>query len=64
MTDNSNEEENENNFSETPSKEIISSNKEISEHQSEKKLKSNINQIESVNNFEFLHQKELNKKKQ
>ena len=64
MTDNSNEEENENNFSETPSKEIISSNKEISEHQSEKKLKSNINQIESVNNFEFLHQKELNEKKQ
>ena len=64
MTDNSNEEENENNFSETPSKEITSSNKEISEHQSEKKLKSNINQIESVNNFEFLHQKELNEKKQ
>ncbi len=65
MSDNSNEEENENNYSENQNEEVISSHKENSNHQSEEILKpnKNINQIESVNNFEFLHQKELKEKK-
>ena len=64
MSDNTNKEESENNSSENQSEEVTSSHKEILNHQTEETLKTNknINQIESVNNFEFLHQKELNKK--